>query len=136
MIYKNGFDSEVYLKEQTAAISRRLSLFPDRLYLEFGGKILNDFHAARVLPGYDPNVKVKLLEALKSQLDIILCIYAGDIERRKLRADFGITYDADALKLIDDLAGWGLAVSAVVITRYEEQASARIFANRLQRQGI
>jgi len=88
------------------------------------------------LPGYDPNIKVKLLESLKDQLDIILCIYAGDIERRKLRADFGITYDADALKLIDDLADWGLTVSAVVITRYEEQASARIFANRLRRQGI
>ncbi|MBP7870435.1 MAG: DUF1846 family protein, partial [Candidatus Saccharicenans sp.] len=110
MIHKKGFDSEVYLKEQAAAISRRLSLFPDRLYLEFGGKILNDFHAARVLPGYDPNIKVKLLESLKDQLDIILCIYAGDIERRKLRADFGITYDADALKLIDDLADWGLTV--------------------------
>ncbi len=136
MIHKKGFDSEVYLKEQAAAISRRLSLFPERLYLEFGGKILNDFHAARVLPGYDPNIKVKLLESLKDQLDIILCIYAGDIERRKLRADFGITYDADALKLIDDLADWGLTVSAVVITRYEEQASARVFANRLQRQGI
>lgn len=133
---KIGFDSEIYLKEQSAAISRRLALFPDKLYLEFGGKILNDFHAARVLPGYDPNVKVKLLQQFSDRIDIILCIYAGDIERRKLRADFGITYDADALKLIDDLNEWGLKVSAVVITRYEEQASAKIFRNKLERLGI
>jgi Uncharacterized protein conserved in bacteria len=99
---KAGFNSEVYLREQQAAISRRLELFSDKLYLEFGGKILNDFHAARVLPGYDPNIKVKLLQQFIGKIAIILCIYAGDIERRKLRADFGITYDADALKLTDD----------------------------------
>lgn len=133
---KIGFDSELYLKEQSAAIGKRLSMFPDKLYLEFGGKLLNDFHAARVLPGYDPNVKVKLLQKLSDQLDIILCIYAGDIERRKLRADFGITYDADALKLIDDLAEWGLRVSAVVITRYEEQRAAKIFKEKLSRLGF
>jgi uncharacterized protein (UPF0371 family) len=133
---KTGFDSEAYLKEQSAAIARRLALFPDKLYLEFGGKILNDFHAARVLPGFDPNVKVKLLQQLSNRIDIILCIYAGDIERRKQRADFGITYDADALKLIDDLRERNLKVSAVVITRYEEQASAKIFKNKLERQGI
>lgn len=133
---KIGFDSEIYLNEQSAAISRRLALFPDKLYLEFGGKILNDFHAARVLPGYDPNIKVKLLQQFSDRIDIILCIYAGDIERRKLRADFGITYDADALKLIDDLNEWGLKVSAVVITRYEEQVSAKIFRNKLERLGI
>jgi len=133
---KIGFDSEIYLKKQTAAIGKRLELFPEKLYLEFGGKILNDFHAARVLPGYDPNVKVRLLQNLKNQAEIILCIYAGDIERRKLRADFGITYDADALKLIDDLKDWGLEVTAVVITRYKDQASAKIFKNKLERQGL
>jgi uncharacterized protein (UPF0371 family) len=131
-----GFDSEIYLKQQGGAISRRLALFPDKLYLEFGGKILNDFHAARVLPGYDPNVKIKLLQQFSDRIDIILCIFAGDIERRKLRADFGITYDADALKLIDDLREWDLKVSAVVITRYEEQVSAKVFKNKLERQGI
>ena len=131
-----GFNSELYLQEQTEAIRRRLALFPEKLYLEFGGKILNDFHAARVLPGYDPNVKVKLLQQLSEQIDIILCIYAGDIERRKQRADFGITYDADTLKLIDDLDERGLKVTAVVITRYEEQASAKVFKNKLERQGI
>lgn len=133
---KIGFDSQIYLREQTEAISRRLTLFPQKLYLEFGGKILNDFHAARVLPGYDPNIKVKLLQELGDRLDIILCIYAGDIERRKQRADFGITYDADTLKLIDDLRERGLKVTAVVITRYEEQASAKVFKNKLERQGI
>ncbi len=133
---KIGFDSQVYLREQTEAIGRRLALFPEKLYLEFGGKILNDFHAARVLPGYDPNVKVKLLQELRDRIDIILCIYAGDIERRKQRADFGITYDADTLRLIDELGDRGLKVTAVVITRYEEQASARVFKNKLERQGI
>jgi len=133
---KIGFDSELYLKEQTAAIRRRLEMFPEKLYLEFGGKILNDFHAARVLPGYDPNIKVKLLKELGDQIDIVLCIYAGDIERRKQRADFGITYDADTLKLIDDLREHGLKVTAVVITRYEEQTAARIFKNKLERFGL
>ena len=133
---RKGFDSELYLKEQSAAISRRLSLFPGKLYLEFGGKLLNDYHAARVLPGYDPNVKVKLLQQFRDNLDIMLCIYAGDIEKRKLRADFGITYDADALKLIDDLGEWGLKVSAVVITRYEEQRAAKVFKDKLTRLGF
>lgn len=133
---KLGFDSQVYLREQAKAIKQRLFLFPEKLYLEFGGKILNDFHAARVLPGYEPNIKVKLLQELSSHLDIILCIYAGDIERRKQRADFGITYDADTLKLIDDLNERNLKVTALVITRYEEQVSARIFKNKLERQGI
>jgi uncharacterized protein (UPF0371 family) len=133
---KAGFNSEVYLREQQAAISRRLELFSDKLYLEFGGKILNDFHAARVLPGYDPNIKVKLLQQFIGKIAIILCIYAGDIERRKLRADFGITYDADALKLIDDLSDWNLKVSAVVITRYKEESAVKVFKNKLERFGI
>jgi len=135
-VNKTGFDSQIYLREQTEAISRRLALFPEKLYLEFGGKILNDFHAARVLPGYDPNVKIKLLQELRHSIDIILCIYAGDIERRKQRADFGITYDADTLRLIDELGERGLKVTGVVITRFEEQASARVFKNKLERQGI
>ncbi len=103
-----GFDNEKYLREQTRAILERVERFGNKLYLEFGGKLLFDYHAARVLPGFDPNVKMRLLQQLKDQADIILCIYAGDIERKKMRADFGITYDADALKLIDDLREWGL----------------------------
>ena len=133
---KVGFDNEKYLREQTEAILERARKFNNKLYLEFGGKLLYDFHAARVLPGFDPNVKMRLLQQLKGNADIILCIYAGDIERKKVRADFGITYDADALKLIDDLKDWGIDITAVVITRFENQPSASIFKNKLERQNI
>ncbi len=92
-----GFDNERYLEEQTAEINRRVQRSSGRLYLEFGGKLMYDHHAARVLPGYDPNVKIRLLEKLRDKAEIILCIYAGDIERRKIRGDFGISYDSDAL---------------------------------------
>ena len=111
---QKGFDNEKYLSEQSEAILKRAAQFSDKLYLEFGGKLLFDMHAARVLPGFDPNVKMRLLHKLKDQTDIVLCIFAGDIERKKLRADFGITYDVDALKLIDDLRAWGLGVAGVV----------------------
>jgi uncharacterized protein (UPF0371 family) len=131
-----GFDNEKYLAEQTQAIVERVNRFGDKLYLEFGGKLLWDYHAARVLPGFDPNVKMRLLQQLRDRADIILCIYAGDIERKKIRADFGITYDSDALKLIDDLRGWGIDVRAVVITRFEEQPAASVFRNRLERRGV
>ncbi len=110
--------------------------FDNKLYLEFGGKLLYDYHAARVLPGYDPNIKMRLLQTLKEKADILLCIYAGDIERKKMRADFGITYDSDALKLIDDIRGWGIDVLGVVITRFENQPSAIQFKNKLERRGI
>ncbi len=131
-----GFDNEKYLTEQTSAILDRLKTANNRLYLEFGGKLLFDYHAARVLPGYDPNVKMRLLQKLKDRADIILCIYAGDIEKKKLRADFGITYDVDALKLLDDLREWDLDILGVVITRLDNQASAKIFQNKLERRGI
>ncbi len=131
-----GFDNDKYLEEQSRAIVERVGKVGGRLYLEFGGKIAFDYHAARVLPGYDPNVKVRLLQRLKDQAEIIVCIYAGAIERRKVRADFGLPYDLDALKLIDDLRDWGLLVRAVVITRYEEQPSAKVFKARLERRGI
>ena len=136
MIKNSGFDNEKYLKEQTAAILERVKLFNNKLYLEFGGKLLFDYHAARVLPGYDPNVKMRLLQKLKDDAEILLCIYAKDIERKKLRADFGITYDVDALKLIDDIRGWGLEVLGVVITRFDDQPAAKIFKNKLERRGI
>jgi uncharacterized protein (UPF0371 family) len=130
-----GFDSEKYLAEQASAIFERVKRF-NKLYLEFGGKLLFDYHASRVLPGFDPNVKMKLLRQLRGETDVILCIYAGDIERKKVRADFGITYDSDALKMIDDLAGWDVDVTAVVITRYEGQPAATAFKNRLERRGV
>ncbi|MDD5438997.1 MAG: DUF1846 domain-containing protein, partial [Candidatus Omnitrophica bacterium] len=133
---KIGFDNERYLNEQSKFILNRVKRFKDKLYLEFGGKIVFDYHAARVLPGYDPNVKMRLLQKLKDKADIILCIYAGDIERKKIRADFGITYDADALKIIDDLRGWDLEIAGVVITRFDNQPSAKVFKNKLERRNI
>ncbi len=134
--FHTGFDNEIYLTEQTAAILERVERFHNKLYLEFGGKLLYDFHAARVLPGFDPNVKMRLLQLLKDKIDVILCIHAGDIERKKMRADFGITYDVDALKAIDDFREWGLEVTAVVITRYTGQPPARAFRNKLEHRGV
>lgn len=131
-----GFDNERYLEEQTAEINRRVQNSSGRLYLEFGGKLMYDHHAARVLPGYDPNVKIRLLEKLRDQAEIILCIYAGDIERRKIRGDFGISYDSDALMLIDGFRSRGIELRGVVITRFEEQPSAISFENRLRRRGV
>ncbi|MBN2634308.1 MAG: DUF1846 domain-containing protein [Bacteroidales bacterium] len=131
-----GFDNEKYLREQTAAILERVNRFNDKLYIEFGGKILYDYHAARVLPGFDPNVKMRLLQMLSDKIDVILCIHAGDIERKKIRADFGITYDSDALKTIDDFREWGIDITAVVITRYQNQPPARAFRNKLERRGV
>ena len=132
---KLGFDNEKYLREQSEEIRRRAGRF-GKLYLEFGGKLMNDFHAARCLPGYDPNVKLRLLQTLKDQAEVILCIFAGDIERKKMRADFGISYDADAMKLIDDLRNLGLLVRGVVITRYQEQPAVQQFRAKLERRGV
>jgi uncharacterized protein (UPF0371 family) len=131
-----AFDNEKYLQEQTEEILERAKKFHNKLYLEFGGKLLYDYHAARVLPGYDPNVKMRLLQQLKNKAELLLCIYAGDIERKKIRADFGITYDSDALKLIDDLRDWGVDVLGVVITRFEQQPAAMVFKNKLERRHI
>ncbi len=136
MIKDKGFDNVKYLKEQTSAILEREKMFNNKLYLEFGGKLLFDYHASRVLPGFDPNVKMRLLQQLKDKADILLCIYAGDIERKKVRADFGITYDVDALKLIDDLRDWGLGILGVVITRFDNQPAAKIFKNKLERRNV
>ncbi len=133
---KIGFDNEKYIREQTAAILERVEGSNGKLYLEFGGKILFDYHAARVLPGFKPNTKIQLLQQLRDESDVILCIYAGDIARKKIRADFGITYDSDVLKTIDDFGEWGIPVRAVVITRYENQPSATVFKNRLERRNI
>ncbi len=136
MLDKIGFDNEKYLNEQTRAILKRVKDSNSKLYLEFGGKILFDYHAARVLPGFNPNAKIQLIQQLKDKSDVILCIYAGDIARNKIRADFGITYDTDALKTIDDLSEWGIKVCAIVITRFENQPSATAFKNKLERRNI
>ncbi len=132
-----GFDNEKYLREQKEAILERVgSNRNGKLYLECGGKLLYDYHASRVLPGFDPNVKMKVFQALKDEIDVIVCIYAEDIERRKIRNDFGITYDTDVFKIIDDFSQWGLTVNKVVITRYAGQPGATQFKNRLNRRGI
>jgi len=136
MPLRTGFNNEKYLAEQTTAINDRVVRFGNKLYLEFGGKLLFDYHAARVLPGFDPNVKMRLLQKIRDKSEVVLCIYAGDIERKKVRADFGITYDSDALKLIDDLREWEIEVAGVVITRYENQPAATIFKNKLERRHI
>ncbi|HNX44045.1 MAG TPA: DUF1846 domain-containing protein [Bacteroidales bacterium] len=131
-----GFDNEKYIEEQSNEILNRVKRFNDKLYLEFGGKIMYDYHAARVLPGFDPNVKMRLLQKLKDKLEVIMCIYAGDIERKKIRADFGITYETDTLKTIDDFIDWGIEVKNVVITRYTGQYAATVYKNKLERRGI
>jgi uncharacterized protein (UPF0371 family) len=136
MLSPIGFDNERYLEQQSAAILERVKEFNSKLYLEFGGKLVYDCHAARVLPGFHPNVKMRLLQKLKDQSEVIICVYAGDIEKKKMRADFGITYDSDALKTIDELTEWGVTVRAVVITRFDTQASAVAFKSRLERRGI
>jgi len=133
---RTGFDNEAYLEEQSREILKRVESSSGRLYLEFGGKLMYDHHAERVLPGYDPNVKIRLLERLRHRAEVILCIYAGDIEKRKVRGDFGITYDADALMLIDGFRSRGVDLRGVVITRFEEQPSAVSFENKLKRRGV
>jgi uncharacterized protein (UPF0371 family) len=132
---KIGFDHKKYLEEQSKYIVERVNDY-DKLYLEFGGKLLFDLHAKRVLPGFDENAKIKLLHKLKEKVEVIICVYAGDIERNKIRGDFGITYDMDVLRLIDDLRSYELDVNSVVITRYDNQPAATVFMNKLERRGI
>lgn len=109
----------------------------ERLYLEFGGKLVQDKHAMRVLPGFDENSKIKLLQKMKDQAEIIICIYSGDIMTSKTRADFGITYDLEVLRLIDTFRHYDLEINSVVVTRYEDDAPAvDMFLNKLQRRGI
>lgn len=132
---QKGFDPEKYLEEQSKFILERVNHF-DKLYLEFGGKLIFDMHAKRVLPGFDENAKLKLLQKLKDKLEVIICLYAGDIERNKIRGDFGIPYDIDALKLIDDLRSHQLEVNSLVITRYDNQPAAKVFINKLEHMGI
>jgi len=134
---KIGFDSEKYLEEQSRYILERIeSKKCDRLYLEFGGKLVQDKHAARVLPGFDENAKIKLLAKMKDHAEVIICIYAGDILTNKTRQDFGITYDLEVMRLIDMFRSYGLSVNSVVITRYEDQPSVNTFITKLERRGI
>ena len=132
-----GFDSEKYLSMQSAKIEERISDFGGKLYLEFGGKLFDDFHAARVLPGFAPDNKIKMLEKLKDRAEIVIVISAQDIAMNKVRADLGITYEADVLRLVDIFRSYGLYVGSVVLSKYsEENEQAKAFRERLIRLGI
>ena len=131
-----GFDNEKYVKLQSQNIRDRISKFGGKLYLEFGGKLFDDFHASRVLPGFAPDSKVKMLLEMKDEAEIVIAISADDIERSKRRGDLGITYDDDTLRLIDAFRGIGLYIGSVVITHYRGQAIADKFIKRLETLGI
>ena len=131
-----GFDNDKYVKLQSQNIRDRISKFGGKLYLEFGGKLFDDFHASRVLPGFAPDSKVKMLLEMKDDAEIVIAISADDIERSKRRGDLGITYDEDCLRLIDAFQGIGLFIGSVVITHYRGQAVAEQFKNRLEMLGI
>ena len=129
-MYRVGFDNDKYLQMQSEHIQERIRKFGGKLYLEFGGKLFDDYHASRVLPGFAPDSKIKMLARLKDQAEIVIAINAADIEKNKVRGDLGITYDLDVLRLIDAFRGFGLYVGSVVLTRYTGQSSADVFANK------
>ena len=133
---KIGFDNEKYLKMQSEHIRNRIGKFGGKLYLEFGGKLFDDYHASRVLPGFEPDSKLRLLKELSDQAEIVFAISAKDIEKNKIRGDLGITYDSDVLRLMQIYQGLGLYVGSVVITKYNAQESAELFKNRLEKLGI
>ena len=133
---KIGFDNDKYLETQSRNIRERINKFGDKLYLEFGGKLFDDYHASRVLPGFEPDSKLQLLMQLSEQAEIVIVISAGDIEKNKIRGDLGITYDVDVLRLINSFEEKGLYVGSVVITQYSGQPSADFFKQRLIKLGI
>ncbi len=133
---KIGFDNEKYLKTQSLRIKERMSKFGGKLYLEFGGKLFDDYHASRVLPGFCPDSKIRMLGELREEAEIVIAINAGDIEKNKVRGDLGITYDMDVLRLIDAFRGYGLSVASVVLTRFEGQESAVFYQKKLESLGI
>ena len=133
---KIGFDNDKYLAMQSEHIKNRIAQFGGKLYLEFGGKLFDDYHASRVLPGFAPDSKVRMLCQMADQAEIVIVISAGDIEKNKVRSDLGITYDVDVLRLIDAFRGIGLYVGSVVITQYAGQAAADAFKRRLQALGV
>ena len=133
---KTGFDNDRYIQMQSAHIKERIAKFGGKLYLEFGGKLYDDYHASRVLPGFQPDSKLRMLLNLKNQVEIVIAINAADIEKNKIRGDLGITYDRDVIRLIDIFRSLGLYVSSVVLTRYAGQTTAKAFQNRLEGMGI
>ena len=133
---KIGFDNEKYLSMQSEHIKERISKFDNKLYLEFGGKLFDDYHASRVLPGFAPDSKLRMLMQLSDHAEIVIVISAGDIEKNKVRGDLGITYDIDVLRLIDAFRTRGLFVGSVVITQYAGQKGADAFKTKLESLGI
>lgn len=131
-----GFDNEKYLNMQSSHIRERIAQFDNKLYLEFGGKLFDDYHASRVLPGFEPDSKLRMLMQLRDQAEIVIVISARDIEKNKIRGDYGITYDSDVLRLRDIFIEKGLFVGSVVITQYSGQNSADLFKKRLENLGI
>lgn len=131
-----GFDNDKYLQMQSAHIRERIAQFDNKLYLEFGGKLFDDFHASRVLPGFQPDSKMRMLMQLSDQAEIVIVISAEDIEKNKVHGDLGITYDVDVLRLMSIFESHGLFVGSVVITKYSGQQSASLFKNKLEKLGI
>ena len=135
-VFSIGFDNDMYLKLQSQKIRERISFFGEKLYLEFGGKLFDDFHASRVLPGFEPDSKIRMLTEIRDEAEIIIVINADDIEKNKLRGDLGITYDLDVLRLIDAFRGCGLYVGSVVLTRYKPSGLCDAFAAKLDKLGL
>ena len=131
-----GFDCEKYVELQTRHIRERIDNFGGKLYLEFGGKLFDDFHASRVLPGFKPSIKIEMLTALKDEAEIVIAISSNDIEKNKVRGDLGITYDQDVLRLIDAFRACGLYVGSVVLTQYNSQPAVVAFQKRLENLGV
>ncbi len=135
-INKIGFDNDKYLRMQSEHIRERIAQFGDKLYLEFGGKLFDDYHASRVLPGFKPDSKLQMLLQLKDEAEIIIVINSGDIEKNKVRGDLGITYDVDVIRLFNVFTKIGLYVSSVVLTQYEKKPSVDAFQSRLEALGV
>ena len=136
MIDELGFDNEKYLKMQSEHIRSRINQFGGKLYLEFGGKLFDDHHASRVLPGFHPDSKVRMLLQLKEQVEIVVAVSAVDLEQSKVRGDTGISYGPDTLRLIDAFRGFGFKVDSVVLTRFHNQPPAEIFQSQLENLGL
>ena len=135
-VMKHGFDNDKYLRIQSEHISERVAQFGNKLYLELGGKLFDDYHASRVLPGFEPDSKLKMLSKLSDRIEIVIVISATDIEKNKVRGDLGITYDMDVLRLRKEFQNRGFMVGSVVITHYNGQSSADAFRAKLERMGI
>lgn len=133
---KLGFSNEKYTEMQSKNIRERIDQFGGKLYLEFGGKLFDDYHASRVLPGFKPDAKITMLKELADKTEIVIAIKAGDIEKNKVRGDIGITYDMDLLRLIDAFTSYGLYVGSVVLTQFAEQPSAVAYEKKLKALGL